>query len=143
LTTNIQEVPALTRREAIEAQIAKCNAAIKSIQEERTKLKKQADVQENTIKNWRKQLVALDAQEAAKTPAERLSVSEHAMLRYVERVIGFTREELAERVLPKSARSAIGRVSAETTIPVNDTHRVVIKGGVVVTTLRLEGDEEH
>ena len=84
-------------------------------------------------------------------------VSEHAIVRYLERVMGYTQEDLALMVLPKTVRNAIAQagmikpgfafempVGAETKGG-EVTHRVVIKDGVVTTvfapndTLRLPG----
>ncbi len=76
-----------------------------------------------------------------------LVVSEHAIVRYLERVMGYTQEDLALMVLPKAVRNAIAQagmikpgfafempVGAETKGG-EVTHRVVIKDGVVTTVI--------
>lgn len=72
--------------------------------------------------------------------ADAVVVSEHAILRYLERVLGYDPDELADMVLPARYRQTIaaaGVVNGEVPISPREggpvTHRVVIRDGVVAT----------
>lgn len=69
-------------------------------------------------------------------------VSDHAIVRYVERVIGFSREELCEKVCPAQIYRGLRETAGQVTVPVGDTHRAVIIDGVVVTVLTPFGDDD-
>jgi len=62
-------------------------------------------------------------------------VSEHALVRFVERVIGIPRTELIERMITKEASQLILKIGTGK-IPVTSAHgtyRLVVKNGIVVT----------
>lgn len=62
-------------------------------------------------------------------------VSEHALVRFVERVIGIPRAELIERMITKEASQLILKIGSGK-IPVSSAHgnyRLVVKNGIVVT----------
>lgn len=71
-------------------------------------------------------------------------VSEHAALRYVQRVIGVPWEDMVDKVLPPADAAAIlkagiknGRVPAS-----SGTHTLVLQDGVVVTVVTNQ-QQEH
>lgn len=62
-------------------------------------------------------------------------ISEHAILRYLERVKGVNIEELKEEIWPKSdVNQRMCRTLGNGEFPVNN-HRVVIKNNVIVSVL--------
>lgn len=63
-------------------------------------------------------------------------VTEHALLRFLERVDGIDMEQLKTRVLPDGAR-ALAEAMGSGTFPAG-THRVVIKAKSVVSVLEAE-----
>jgi chromosome segregation ATPase len=67
-------------------------------------------------------------------------VSEHAILRYIERVMGISIDEMKAKVLPVKTRELLKSMPSNGTFPV-DTHLVKLKDGVVVTVL-AEGEVE-
>jgi len=74
-------------------------------------------------------------------PEKRNSVviSEHAILRYIERVIGLKPEEIASKILSDKEREAVASMG-DGTYPVQETHKVKVKNGVVVTVLPIDGN---
>lgn len=82
-------------------------------------------------------LIAAETRDIAKSAS--VVVSEHALCRYVERVIGIAPDELRGKVVPADVEAVI-RQMGDGTYPVGDTHRVKVRGGVVVTVLTNEGD---
>lgn len=63
-----------------------------------------------------------------------LVVTEHAILRFLERVVGFNLDELKNQILPDEIESRIksmGSLSGK--FPVSDTHRVVVRNRQIVT----------
>lgn len=69
-----------------------------------------------------------------------LIVSEHAMLRYVERVIGINRDEMVEKVLPKELMSSAKSLK-NGTMAINNSHRIRVRDGVVVTVVSLDRED--
>ena len=61
-----------------------------------------------------------------------VKVSEHAMLRYLERVEGLDMEALKEKVIPKDLREKF-KVLGNAKIPVGNSHRAVMKDNVIVS----------
>lgn len=62
-------------------------------------------------------------------------VTEHAMMRFVQRVLGITNDELVARIVPPDTMALIKQIQSGK-IPVNDPmvpFRLVVKNGVVIT----------
>ncbi len=63
----------------------------------------------------------------------KLIVSEHAMLRYIERVMGVNLEEIKQEILNDEVSNNIKKLG-NGTYPVEE-YKIVVKDGVVVTVL--------
>jgi hypothetical protein len=61
-------------------------------------------------------------------------VTEHAILRYLERAMGVDIEAAKKGILPVEVERVVLRMG-DGEYPVGASHRVVVKGGVVVTVL--------
>jgi hypothetical protein len=81
---------------------------------------------------------ALEAKLATLTSAEP-TVTEHAILRYLERTYGLDLKELALQVLPDSVRQQV-KALGKGKYPVGNSHYVVVKNNVVVTVLGKDGE---
>jgi len=79
-----------------------------------------------TMQNLERQIK--DLQESSVEPI----VTEHAMLRYLERVRGVDLEELRQEILNDKTSELI-KTYKSGKFPVGDTHRVVVKKGTIVT----------
>lgn len=71
---------------------------------------------------------------------EEIIVSEHAILRYIERVVGIDVDKIVEQILPEETKIYIENLG-NGNYPINDGEfRIVVKDRVVVTV--LSDDEE-
>jgi hypothetical protein len=68
-----------------------------------------------------------------------VTVSEHAILRYIERVIGLKPDEIVEKLISEKDREAIAKMG-DGTFPIQDSHRVKVRNNVIVTVLPIDGN---
>jgi hypothetical protein len=68
-----------------------------------------------------------------KRESDKLVVSEHAILRYFEKVLKFDIEEIKKKILPAKQGEQVKVLGSGTFTA--DTHRLRVKNGVVVTIL--------
>jgi hypothetical protein len=69
-------------------------------------------------------------------------VSEHAMLRYFERVLGFNLEEIKALVLPPEDQEII-KAMGNGTFPINKgTHKVTVVDSVITTVLTKDMERD-
>ena len=61
-----------------------------------------------------------------------VTMSEHAMLRYIERVLGFELSQITDKILTPEFNKAV-RAMGDGKIPMPDGARAVVKNGVIVT----------
>lgn len=71
-----------------------------------------------------------------------LVVTEHAMVRYIERVLGIKPEDIAERVAPMRMRASLAELK-NATVPIDGTHRIVIRDGAIASVLPLNENGEE
>jgi len=74
-----------------------------------------------------------------KSTRKEVIVSEHAILRFIERVIGVDLEEIQEKILPPGNSEAVMSFG-DGTFPVDD-HIIQVRNGVIVTVLNKKGDK--
>ena len=65
---------------------------------------------------------------------DELKVTEHAIVRYFERVKGFDIEQIESEILSEKVRGFVEKLGGNGTYP-NDGHQVVMKNKVVITIL--------
>jgi chromosome segregation ATPase len=78
--------------------------------------------------------------EAAKADARGVIVTEHALLRYIERVMGVDLEEIRQKVVTAAVEAQV-RLCGNGKYPVGDTHTVRVKDNTVITV--LVGDDRE
>ena len=66
-------------------------------------------------------------------------VSEHAIIRYCERVIGIDLDEIREKILPSGMAMTVAKLQ-NGKFPVGASHTLVVNEGIVATVL-TNGDE--
>lgn len=67
--------------------------------------------------------------------SEEVTISEHAILRYLERVVGVDIEQLADKILPPSEKALVEEFRTGR-FPVNQgDFKIVVQDGVVVTVI--------
>jgi len=119
---------------------ARLNAEIKNLETRRNKLQSErkhlnievSEKQQSSshlkikIEKLQKQIEKLKSEKG-----KDIIISEHAILRYIERVIGINISEIEEKILPMNRRENIQQFG-DCTIK-NEDYKLIIKGGVVVT----------
>lgn len=75
-------------------------------------------------------------QRAAVPTHHGLVVSDHAVVRYLERVMGIDVEAVRARIVDHSVAAA-AREFTRVCVAVDGSHRVIVESGKVVTVLRL------
>ncbi len=115
-----------TRRNKLQAQRKSLNIEIQDKQKESSEMKVRID-------GFQKKIEKLKSQK----PKD-LIVSEHAMLRYIERVMGIDLQELQNKILPPEKAYEV-RAMGNCTYGLGD-HKLTVKDGIVVTVI---GEEEY
>lgn len=64
--------------------------------------------------------------------AENVTISEHALLRYVQRVYNLDLEAISKQILPDPVKEQVLTLG-DGIYPVQESHKCVVKGNVVVT----------
>ena len=67
----------------------------------------------------------------------KIFVSEHAMLRYIERVLGIDLKEIERRILTDEVKEQY-KIVGNGRFPINDEFRALIRDNVVVTITGVE-----
>ena len=110
-----------TRRNKLQAERKQVNIEIQDKQKESADMKSRIDVLQKKIEKLK-----------SKKPKD-LIVSEHSMLRYIERVIGIDLDEIRTKVLPTDKVYEVKKMG-DCAYGLGD-HSIVVKDGVVVTVL--------
>lgn len=74
---------------------------------------------------------------------KRISISDHAIVRYFERVLKFDMEEVRDWILPQRDEKAIGKNGFgiyPITINYKTTHRVIFKDNTILTIITPDMD---
>ncbi len=69
---------------------------------------------------------------AIKQASTNIIISEHAQLRYIQRVLGLKTDDMKKAILPDAVRSQI-KALGDGTYPVNEYFQIKVKNNVVVT----------
>ena len=110
-----------TRRNKLQAERKQLNIEIQDKQKESSEMKSRIDMLQKKIEKLK-----------SKKPND-LIVSEHSLLRYIERVIGIDLEEIRAKILPDDKVSEI-KAMGNCSYGLGD-HTIKVKDGVVVTVL--------
>ena len=113
----------------LNTRLGRCRARIGELNGQITDLNRQRSAEKAAEAGLVSKIEVLQRHGAGKA----LIISEHAMLRYIERVIGLDMEDIREAVLPVDTRERV-RLLGNATVPVNG-HSVKITNGTVVTVL--------
>ncbi len=108
---------------------------LNSLLTERQSLKDKRSQADRRLTALEKEIDDLNKQLALSEPAP-LVISDHAMLRYLERKYSLDMEELRSEVLPQDPNvvNAINKLGSGT-FPVGESHKLVVKGNTIITIL--------
>lgn len=69
-----------------------------------------------------------------------IGVSDHAVVRYIQRVIGIDIDEIKNQIMPESMRKSLHGIGLKNKVSVSENHYAVLEDDVVVTVLTKEED---
>lgn len=116
-------------------EISRLDIEVQQAEQKIIALKDQKAAEERTIAIKQSEVAQLaKALDLRSKKPTKIVISEHAMVRYMERVIGYTPEDMRKQILPKTVE-AMALSSGDGEYNVNGTHTLKIKDGVVVTLL--------
>jgi chromosome segregation ATPase len=101
-------------------------ATLKALREEKKEINKKINNEEASASRLKKELESLKNN-------EQVIVSEHAILRYFERVLKFNIEEIKEKIAPKEVIDKI-KLLGNGLYPANG-HRLKVRNGTIVTVV--------
>lgn len=104
---------------SIETWISESRRQLKGLVQERAALKAGIEVENDDRPKW-------------------IGVTEHAVCRYVERVMGFNRHSLETKVFPPAYASHVMNSHGSQEIQIGNTHSVIIADRRVITVLTSE-----
>lgn len=97
-------------------------------------LKKELDIKNREYNNKLREIRKIELQIRDLQRSENLRVSEHAIIRYFERVKGFDIAQIEKEILTEQIRSFVSKLGGSGTYPA-DGFSVVMKNHVVTTIL--------
>ena len=112
----------------LQTRLTKAKAYLESVKAEKEIIEQRFTTAKQDVKTIERQLS--DAIISQKD----ITVTEHAQLRYCERVLGINLEEIKEKILPPSIREQVKTVG-DGIFPIQNSHRVRVRNGVVITVL--------
>lgn len=122
------------------------HVALKGLQTTREKLsgeitvaRKEQDRLQKRVNELRRDLTATEKKIQTLTERNaKVVISEHALLRYFERVLGFDIESIKQTLLPEQVEQQV-KVLGGGVYPVDNKFKVRIRGNTVLTVLTEEG----
>lgn len=123
------ELKYLTRR------LEDAKSALRVLKDERSELDNKIRKEQETVTRLDKEIGRLKSSNTGKAAI----VSEHALLRYFERVLNFDLDKIKRDLMPEGVEKAI-KTMGSGTFPTT-THRLKVKNGIVVTVL-TDDDKE-
>lgn len=103
-------------------------------------LLKESAENERKLLELKTQIQTLESEIAKLEKSGDLIFSEHAFLRYFERVLGINLDEVKEKILPQEERKKILSISKSMTYK-KDNYSLKIQNGVVLTILTDDKDK--
>ncbi|MBF6626849.1 hypothetical protein [Tuanshanicoccus lijuaniae] len=111
---------------------ANAEAELTSLRFEASAIKKEIELKETNIRSLAQQIERLTKE------SKGITVSEHAIIRYLERVLGIDSDEIVEKILPEKTRRLAMELGNGRYAVNEGEFKVVIKNGVVVSVLTDE-----
>ncbi|MBS4461234.1 hypothetical protein JXA27_01455 [Aerococcaceae bacterium zg-B36] len=111
---------------------ANAEAELTSLRFEANAMKKEIELKETNIRSLNQQIEKLTKE------SKGITVSEHAIIRYLERVLGINSEEIVEKILPERTKQLAMELGNGQYAVNEGEFKVVIRNGVVVSVLTDE-----
>lgn len=113
-------------------ELKKLNTLQTKLQSEIEAIKVEREILNNKLQSAERNLGKIKEEIKKLKHGNKVIVSEHAMLRYIERVLGIDLKEIEERILTDEVKEQY-KIVGNGKFPINDEFKVIIRDNVVVT----------
>jgi TolA-binding protein len=110
----------------LQTQISKIDGEVVALKLQKENVQRELELKVKTRKDLEKRATKIQSKKTTR-------VSEHAMLRYFERVKGFNLEEIEKEILNNKVLEMVDKLGGNGTYPNENGYRLTMKDSVVVT----------
>jgi len=118
-------------------ELKKLNTLQVKLQSEIEAIKIEREILNNKLQSAERNLGKIREEIKKLKEGNKIIVSEHAMLRYIERVLGIDLKEIERRILTDEVKEQY-KIVGNGRFPINDEFRALIRDNVVVTITGVE-----
>ena len=122
-------------------ELKKLNTLQVKLQSEIEAIKIESEILNNKLQSAERNLGKIREEIKKLKEGSKIIVSEHAMLRYIERVLGIDLKEIERRILTDEVKEQY-KIVGNGRFPINDEFRVLIRDNVVVTITGVEKNKQ-
>ena len=122
-------------------ELKKLNTLQVKLQSEIEAIKIERESLNNKLQSAERNLGKIQEEIKKLKEGNKIIVSEHAMLRYIERVLGINLKEIEKRILTDEVKEQY-KIVGNGRFPINDEFRALIRDNVVVTITGVEKNKQ-
>ena len=122
-------------------ELKKLNTLQVKLQSEIEAIKIEREILNNKLQSAERNLGKIQEEIKKLKEGNKIIVSEHAMLRYIERVVGINLKEIEKRILTDEVKEQY-KIVGNGRFPINDEFRALIRDNVVVTITGVEKNKQ-
>ena len=122
-------------------ELKKLNTLQVKLQSEIEAIKIEREILNNKLQSAERNLGKILEEIKKLKEGNKIIVSEHAMLRYIERVLGIDLKEIERRILTDEVKEQY-KIVGNGRFPINDEFRALIRDNVVVTITGVEKNKQ-
>ena len=122
-------------------ELKKLNTLQVKLQSEIEAIKIEREILNNKLQSAERNLGKIQEEIKKLKEGNKIIVSEHAMLRYIERVLGINLKEIERRILTDEVKEQY-KIVGNGRFPINDEFRALIRDNVVVTITGVEKNKQ-
>ena len=122
-------------------ELKKLNTLQVKLQSEIEAIKIEREILNNKLQSAERNLGKIQEEIKKLKEGNKIIVSEHAMLRYIERVLGIDLKEIERRILTDEVKEQY-KIVGNGRFPINDEFRALIRDNVVVTITGVEKNKQ-
>jgi hypothetical protein len=122
-------------------ELKKLNTLQVKLQSEIEAIKIEREILNNKLQSAERNLGKIQEEIKKLKEGNKIIVSEHAMLRYIERVLGINLKEIEKRILTDEVKEQY-KIVGNGRFPINDEFRALIRDNVVVTITGVEKNKQ-
>lgn len=122
-------------------ELKKLNTLQVKLQNEIEAIKIEREILNNKLQSAERNLGKIREEIKKLKEGNKIIVSEHAMLRYIERVLGIDLKEIERHILTDEVKEQY-KIVGNGRFPINDEFRALIRDNVVVTITGVEKNKQ-